>query len=298
MYALVNGFMYILSLMPWRLMYVLSDIIYFILFYLFGYRKKVVFQNLSIAFPEKTDAEKWAIAKKFYRGLIDTFLETIKLISVSKEELNKRFVCNYEVVNNLYSSGQNVQLHAAHFFNWEFANLGFSANLQYPLVGVYQTLTNPHVDKVLYNMRKKFGTILISSNEFRNKFIAHAKGNRYTLALAADQNPGRLNNAFWLPFFGKMAPFANGPERGATSQNTAIVFVSLYKIKRGYYQCHFELYTTTPKALEKGKITLDYRNFVESEIRKRPDNYLWSHRRWKWAYNSAEHAGNTLESVE
>ena len=137
MYQLVYYILYLFSLLPWGIIYGISDFLYLIIYRIFGYRKKVVMDNLKTAFPEKTENERKKIANEMYHRLIDTFLETIKLISISEKELNERFICNYEVINYLFQTGQNVQIHGGHFFNWEYLNLAYCANVNYPFIGVY-----------------------------------------------------------------------------------------------------------------------------------------------------------------
>ena len=294
MYTIVAGLLYLLSLLPWRIIHFISDIIYVLVYYIIGYRKKVVMQNLQIAFPEKTEEERIRIAKDFYHQLFDTFLETIKMISITESTLNKRFQCNYEVVNQLYESGQNVQLHGGHFFNWEFVNLGCSKHLQYLFLGVYAPLGNKIFDRIIQKMRSRFGTVLIPANHFKTKFHQYAQ-RTYALGLAADQNAGNPNHAYWLPFFGKMTPFVKGPEKGAVSKNTAIVFGTFYRIKRGYYKCEFSLFTTQPASLPEGSITLALRDFMEEQIKLRPSNYLWSHRRWKHQFDAEKYGHLVIE---
>lgn len=297
MFYIIYPILYGFSLLPWFVIYLISDVFFVIIYHVLGYRKKVVFHNLNIAFPEKTAAEKEKIAQEFYSNLIDTFLEMIKLISISKEELNKRLQCNYSVINQLHKTGQNVQLHGGHFFNWEFINLGLCVNIKYPLIGVYERLTNKAMNKIILKMRGKFGTILIHTYDFKTRFHDFTR-NGYALGLAADQNPGKLKNAVWLPFFNKMTPFVNGPEKGAKLKNTAIVFGNFYKLKRGYYQCDLKLYTTEPTSLPEGQITKDYRDFIENCIKERPANYLWSHRRWKWEFDAATHGDKVIEQLK
>lgn len=294
MYYIIYPIFYCISLLPWRVAYVLSDVFYLLTYYIIQYRKKVVRQNLLIAFPEKTETERLAIEKSFYRQLIDTFVEMIKLISISKEELDKRFECNYEVVNNLYETGQSVQVHGGHFFNWEYVNLAYGANFTYPFLGVYAPLSSKAFDRIIYNMRSKFKTILIPASDFSTKFHKYAT-DIYAMALAADQNPRRTQDAYWVDFMGKITPFVPGPEKGARLKNTAIVFATYYRVKRGYYKSELSLYTTTPNDIPFGKITIDYKLFVESELRKRPDNFLWSHRRFKWNYDPELHAKSLLK---
>ncbi|MGI8952156.1 MAG: lysophospholipid acyltransferase family protein [Chitinophagaceae bacterium] len=288
MYYLVYGLLYFFSLLPFWFLYVISDAIYFFLYYIFGYRKEVVMQNLLIAFPEKTFNERKKIVKDFYRNFIDNFIETLKLLSVSREELNKRFTGNYEVVNKLYDTGKKVQVHLAHFFNWEYANAVCAMNFKYPLITIYMPIKNKIFDKLFLKMRERFGAILIPATEYGKKFQAYAK-TQYCLALVADQNAGALNKAYWADFFGKKIPFVKGPEKGAKLNNTAVVMCSLKKIKRGYYNCEFSLLTTEPRSLPEGEITKKMIAFIEDSIRKNPSNYLWSHRRWRWQFDEKKY---------
>lgn len=244
--------------------------------------------NLTIAFPEKSLEEKLSIRKEFYKSFIDNFIETIKLFSISGDELNKRFTGNYKVINNLYATSKKVQLHTGHFFNWEFGNLAYGHNILYPLVSVYMPLKNKIFDRILVNMRKKFGVELIAATEFNTKFAAY-RNKQYALALLGDQNPGDPHNAYWTSFFGKMTPIVKGPERGAKVANTAIVMCSFYKVKRGYYHTDMVLLTTDPRNMPHGEITKKMMAFVEDSIRKHPSNYLWSHRRWKWEFDEEKY---------
>ena len=195
-----------------------KGIIYFIGRYLwhlilhYWLPKKCSASKFNHCFSRKSDTERKKIEKAFYHQFVDTFIEAIKLISMSPKEFSKRFSINIEVLNNLYATGQNVQLIAGHFFSWEFANLGIAKQSKYPFIGVYMPLSNKVIDKIMFKMRSRFGTILIPASEFRNNFHKYAN-DRYTLALVADQNPGRLDRAFWAKFFTKPAPFVLGPEK-------------------------------------------------------------------------------------
>jgi KDO2-lipid IV(A) lauroyltransferase len=284
MYYIVYAFFYSLSLLPWRILYLLSDGIYLLVYYVIGYRKKVVMSNLAIAFPEKNEAEKTRIAKKFYHNFIDSFIESIKLLSISEREFRKRFSTNIEVLNQLYGSGQNVQIISGHYFNWEFANLGVALDSKFPFVVVYMPLSNKIFDKLVYRLRTKFGTLLVPATEFRRDFHKYIHS-EYALILVADQNPGGPDKAYWTPFFGKPAPFVRGPEKGAKVNNTAVVYAHFYKLKRGYYRVDMELVTTEPKSYPNGALTRLLVNKIEASVKKIPDNYLWSHRRWKFAYD-------------
>ena len=283
MYYIVYGFLYLLSLLPFRLLYVVSDAVYALLYYVIGYRKEVVMNNLLIAFPEKTEAERTRIAKDFYHQFLDTFIETIKMLSVSKKTLRKRFSSNIEVLNDLYDTGKNVQILTGHFFNWEFGSLYMSLVSRFPFIVVYMPVKNKVFDRLILKLRQRFNGIMVPATNFRRSFRPYMKG-RYALTLVADQNPGNPKQAYWMPFFGKMVPFLSGPEKGTRSSNDAVVFARFYRVKRGYYKIDFTLLTTEPRSYKEGALTKELIKLIEESIRKKPSNYLWSHRRWKWEY--------------
>ena len=153
MYYVVYGLLWVISLLPLKILYFLSDCIYGLIFYVFQYRKDIVMNNLLIAFPEKTEQERKQIAKKFYHNLIDTFIETIKMVSASKHFFLKRFTANWDVVNEFKQSGKNIQIHLGHNFNWEWGNAAGSQQLTMPFVGVYMPITNKILNKLFYNLR-------------------------------------------------------------------------------------------------------------------------------------------------
>jgi KDO2-lipid IV(A) lauroyltransferase len=287
MYPIFYGFFYLISLIPWPVVYVLSDGVAFLLSTILKYRLDVVHHNLAIAFPNKTIQERNQIAKEFYQKFADTFFETIKLISMTDASFKKRFTSNVEVLNDIYATGQNVQIMAGHFFNWEFANWGAAKYGKYPFIGVYMPLSNRYFDRLILDMRKRYGSILIPATNFKNQFHQYASSGKYAMALAADQNPGNIKAAFWIPFFGKLTPFVKGPEKGAKLNNTAQVFVHFYSTKRGHYHSQYELLTTAPNYFKDGQLTALYVKILEEKIKQHPANYLWSHRRWRYAYDAA-----------
>jgi len=239
--------------------------------------------NLLTAFPEKTEEERIRIAKDFYHNFLDTFIETLKFLSISDKDFSKRISGNFEIFKDLYDSGQNVQIHSGHFFNWEYMNWAVPKYAPYPFIGVYKEVSNKAIDKLILNLRQRYHSIMLSTYDFKTTFHQLAKG-RYALGLYADQSPPNTGQAFWLPFFGKLTAFVTGPEKSARINNTAVVFVHHYKVKRGYYRADFTLVTTTPQEYGRGKLTKKYVEWLEECIRKKPFNYLWSHRRWKWEF--------------
>lgn len=292
MYYVVYGFLWLISLLPLRILYVFADCFYGIVYYLFKYRRNVVLKNLEIAFPEKTAKQRVLIAKQFYRNFIDTFIESVKLLSMSKKQIMKRSTGEFEDINRLIDKGYNIHLMAGHQFNWEFGNLLYALNLKIPFVGIYMPISNKVLDKIFFNLRKKYGTILISAPDFKNKMHS-VFSEQYMLGLAADQNPGSPGNAYWMNFMGKPAPFVTGPARGAVKNNTAVFLIAFEKVKRGYYHFSAKMIAEEGARYSPEQLTLMYKNILEEVIKKDPSNYLWSHRRWKHEWKPEY--GNIIE---
>jgi len=289
MYFVFYSFFYLISLLPWRVLYFISDGIAFILRRIIKYRVAVVDYNLSIAFPEKSLKERKIIAKEFYQQFTDSFIETIKILSISDKTFEKRFTSNIEVLNDLYQSGQNIQYMAGHFFNWEFANWGAAKYGKCPFLAVYMPLSNKAFNKLIYDLRARYGSVLIPATSFRNQFSKYVAQGQYGLALAADQNPGNPLQAYWINFFGRLTPFVKGPEKGAKINNTAQVFANFYRTKRGHYHTQYEVMTTSPNYFKDGQLTTQFVKILEEKIKANPSNYLWSHRRWRYEYDASIH---------
>ena len=288
MYYIVFAIFYLLSLLPWRVIYLLSDFFYVLVYYVFKYRRKIVRGNIKIAFPEKTAAEITRIEKDFYKAFCDNFTEIIKFISVSKEEIARRFKGEPEKINELIEQGYKVQVHSGHFFSWEFCNMGYSPNIRHPFLTVYMQIENKVFERLFLYIRERFGTKMLAAGEFKTAFAPYRKQN-YCLVLIADQNPPHASVGFWTEFFGQKIPFPKGPEKGAQFNNTAILMANMVRVKRGYYSSELKLLTTDPRSMPEGEITKQMVRFIEETIRKNPSNYLWSHRRFKWKYNEEEH---------
>lgn len=280
MYYFVYGLLYLLSLLPLRVLYLFSDFAYIIIYYVAGYRKEVVQKNLSIAFPEKTEEERREIIKKFYRNFTDNFIETIKLISAGKNFIEKHFTGDVKVFAELHAQEKKCQVHLGHNFNWEIANLGMPLLTPYLLLTVYMPINNKTMDRLLKKIRSKTGAILLPATEMRTAMLPWRE-KQYMLGLVADQNPGVPSKAYWLNFFGRPTPFVTGPEKGARANNASVVFVHFTKKKRGYYEMHSELAALEPNALPPTELTKTYIQYLEKVIKANPEMWLWSHRRWK-----------------
>lgn len=283
MYYIVYGFLYLVSLLPLRVLYLISDAVYGLIFYVLKYRRDVVMNNLLIVFPEKTEKERRQIAKKFYHNLIDTFIETIKMISVSQQFLDKRISANWEVVNELKKTGRPLQIHLGHNFNWEWANAVGATKMNFVFLGVYMPIGNQIFDRLFRELRSRSGTVLLRATRMGEDMLPY-RNTQYVLGLAADQNPGNPSSAWWFHFFGKPAPFVKGPAKNAIHNNTSVVFAFIHKPRRGYYEVVFTLAEENPRQLTEQQLTEKFIRYLEGVIRANPEMWLWSHRRWKYEW--------------
>jgi Kdo2-lipid IVA lauroyltransferase/acyltransferase len=280
MYYLVYGSLYLLSLLPLRALYLLSDLAYFFVYRVARYRKLVVLQNLSIAFPEKTEAERKEIARKFYLNFTDNFVEMIKLLSVGQRFLDKHFIGDPQMFKSVYEGGKKCQVHLGHNFNWEIASLGMCYRTPFQYLAVYMPVTNKAIDRLLLKLRSKTGARMLAATKMRSAMLPY-RDEQYLLALVADQNAGVPSKAYWFNFLGRPAPFVKGPEKAARSSDAAVIFAFLTKKKRGHYLAHFHLATMDPSSLPETELTKKYVEYLEGVIRANPEMWLWTHRRWK-----------------
>ena len=284
MYYVVYGFSYLMSLLPMWVLYGVSDGLSWMLCYVVRYRKGVVLSNLRYAFPEKTEAERVRIAKRFYRDFTDNFIETLKLLSASRRFIEERFVIdNPEVFDRLYESGRKIQLLLGHTYNWEVANIAMPLLTPYTFIVTYMPVENKIFERLFLRLRGTTGTVLLPATRMQRAILPY-RNTQYMLALVADQSPGGPDNAYWLNFFGRRTAFVRGPERGARVGNNPAVFAQIYKSKRGHYRSRLTLLADQPAALREGEVTRRYRDVLEAAIREYPSNYLWSHKRWKAAW--------------
>ena len=280
LYYFVFGFLYLVSLLPFFILYGIADVFFLILYYVIGYRKEVVMNNLRQAFPEKKEPELRLIAMKFYRNFIDNWIETIKLLSVSKKSLNKHITGNFEVFHQLYATGRSVQVNLGHFFNWEIMTLHTGINQPYTFLTVYYPQSSKIMNRMIIYVRSRWGNPQLPSTEMARAIIPWRK-KQYLLALGADQNPAGTENAYWLYFMNRPAPFVKGPEKFARGQGIPVVMLITTKPKRGHYHFEYFLLSDDPKSLSEGELIRRYVQHLEENIRLQPEIYLWSHKRWK-----------------
>ena len=237
-------------------------------------------QNLLLAFPEKTEQERIRIAKNFYHNFIDTFIETLKLLSAPDSFFKKHFTGNFELVDQFYDEGRAVQIHMGHNFNWEWGNVSLQQQIRYQVLGVYMPISNKSFDRLFQKMRSRSGTVMLSAYNMAKEFLPF-RNTQYCLGLVADQSPGRIDKAKWFDFFNRKTAFTIGPAKNAIKNNTVVVFGFIEKPKRGYYKVTFELGEEFPQNSTETELTENFVRYLEDIIRKNPDMWLWSHRRWK-----------------
>ena len=287
MYYFLLVFTYTISILPLWMLYILSDGLYLIVYYLIGYRKKIVFDNLRQSFPEKSPKEITQLARKYYRNLTDQVVETLKLLTISKKTLQKRFICDLTVLKELYAQGKSCQLHLGHNFNWEWANLFCMQGVDFPFLVVYMPLTNKSADRFFRRFRERSGSILIPANDIKESMVPWLN-KQHLIALVADQNPGNPRRSYWFPFLNRMTAFYKGPEMTARRNDTPVVFVDIRKVKRGYYHATLKLAFEHPQQAPEGKVTETFVRYLEQNIKEQPEVWVWSHRRWKHKYNGPE----------
>lgn len=281
MYYLIFTLLYLVSLLPLRLLYLLSDCCFFLLYRVFGYRKKIVLQNLTSSFPEESEDFFKKTILQFYHSFCDQWVETLKLLSMPLSKINNRIVGNWEVFEQAIKEGNGkVVVMLGHQFNWEWGHLATPLNFHGDYAGIYLPVKSKPVNRLLLYIRKRTGAMLIPASNLRNGF--RDMGDKsYVLAFIADQTPANLNVADWHLFMNRPAPFLNGPEKVARLQRAAVVWVGLRKINRGRYQLHAELYCKNAKELPPGEMIKSYVTFLENELKNQPANWMWTHRRWK-----------------
>ncbi|GAB3414158.1 lysophospholipid acyltransferase family protein [Niabella aquatica] len=292
MYYIVYFFFYLVSLLPLRVLYLISNFFYGVVYYVIGYRKKVVMQNLEIAFPQKTKQERIRIAKNFYHKFIDSFIETIKLLSAPDSFFEKRLTGNWEIVEQYYEQGRSVQLHLGHNFNWEWGNVVAVKKLSYKFLGVYMPISNKTIDRIFKKIRSRSGTVLLSAHHMTKAFLPH-RNTQYCLGLVADQSPANAAKAAWFYFFDRKTAFIMGPAKNAAKNNTVVIFAFISRPKRGYYNITFSVAEENPKPESEIELTHQFVTYLERVIKANPDMWLWSHRRWKHEWK--EEYGEVIE---
>ena len=282
-FSVIYLFLRFLALFPLRFLYLVSDVFYLIVFHLLGYRKKVVISNLKHAFPEKSAGEIRSIARRFYRHFCDSLFESVKILGISKNELNDRFrFKNPQIFDNLYRSGKSIVLVSGHQGNWEWM-IDIQSKIRHKFLAIYKPLADRNFDKLLKRLREKYanGGALIAMDDIYRNLINHRQQQVLTATwFLADQTPPK-DYPFWIDFMNRETPFFTGPARIAKKFGQPVVFMQIRKLKRGYYEAEFSLLAQHPDNHSEQELTEMYVRKIEAGIREQPSFWLWTHRRWK-----------------
>ncbi len=274
-------FLAVLSLLPLWILYIFGNVAYVLLYYVFGYRRKVVRENLSNAFPERGTAEIIAIEKRYYKYLADLIFEIIKMNAISEKEIRKRFVFKHtEQIEAYLKSGQSVLICAAHYGNWEWGTLGIGLNFPANHYPIYKPLSNPIFDSWFKKVRSKFGNKLIPMRQTLRALQA-SKGSPSLFSFGNDQSPSKDELHYWTTFLNQPTSIQLGIEKIAKMTNQPIFYLRINYVKRGYYTVDCIPLCLVPAATAKYEITELHTRFLEKMIKEEPAYWLWSHRRWK-----------------
>lgn len=276
-------FYYLLSILPFPLLYGLSDLLYLLLYRLIGYRKKVVLGNLRRSFPEKSPEELKLLSRKFYRHLCDLLLESFKTLTISKEKMLQR--CYFhpdaiQLLQKMFDEGQNTILMGGHLGNWEWAANTYGTLSPAQLYLIYRPLSNPYFDRLLFRMRSRFHAKPVAMQQTLRAMLQQQDEKPTTTAFLTDQAPPP-SGAYWTDFLHQDTPVFVGAEKIARKLNDPVLYLCITKVRRGYYELGVELLVADPSSTAPGEITERFTRRLEQDIIHQPEVWLWSHRRWK-----------------
>lgn len=291
MYRFVFFIVKLISFIPFWAIYILSDIMYFPLYYVIRYRRKIVRKNLTECFPEKSLEDIITIEKKFYHFLMDMMLESSKLATISPEKMKERMnFTNAHDVNDLLAKDKSIAFFIGHYCNWEWmTSFGLWIGDTVECTQVYHKLRNKTFDKIVKQLRERMGNSCVEMRHTA-RFVSKMKSENKSciLALIADHSPKRRDIKHYLEFLNHTAPVLVGPEKITKHYGYVPIFVSLKRIKRGYYECKFSIMHDNPASLPDYELSDIYFQCLEEEIRRAPEYYLWTHNRFKYAKDQVE----------
>lgn len=272
------------AFLPMRVLYILSDILYFPLYYVVRYRRKVVRNNLTESFPEKKRNEIEKIEKAFYHHFCDYVVETVKLMHISDEEMKRRMVFEgLDMVEGLLKEDRLCLLTLGHYGNWEWVpSVTRWIPGDYTMGQIYRPLKNRWFDAFFLKLRARFDSVCISKQDsFRAMVLLKRSGKASIVGFIADQTPSAANIHHWVPFLNHETAVLTGPEKIAVKLDTVVLYLDIEVVKRGYYKGTFRLITDNAKNTAEFEITDEYMKSMEKTICRAPQYWLWSHRRWK-----------------
>ena len=276
------SFLWVVTWLPLRMLYIFSDLFFLLVYYIVGYRKKVVRENLKNSFPEKGKKELRKIERKFYLHLCDSFIEWIYPLHRTAEQMSKYYKFkNPEVINDLYKEGKGVVGVLGHYGNWEYLSLA-PQYINHKVWAIHLPQNNKYFNNLINHLRSKFGVHMMTTSESFRKLLQEAEAGETTLTyFLADQSPLKSKIKYWTTFLNQETPVFLGAEQIAKKLDMAVVFFDIQKIKRGHYEVEFKLLAKNPREFPEHTITELHVRELEKRIQEDPAWWLWSHKRWK-----------------
>ncbi len=282
LFILVYPILWLISIMPMRILYTTSTFMFFLMYHVIGYRKKVVKNNLALVFPEKTQEERNYIAREFFKHLCDIIVETIKVFTITEKEIRERFVVtNPEILDDYYENGQSIFLMAGHYNNWEWTGI-LNKLMDFEAHAVYKPLKNNQLDALVKKTRGHFGGTIVSNKKIIvTLYRKWRKGIKTLTYILSDQTPKMGAFKYRDTFLGIDVPMFTGTEELAKKLTFSVLYLKVEKQKRGYYTATFIPIADNPNEYPDFQITRKFFDLLENQIREKPQFYLWSHKRWK-----------------
>ena len=278
---LYYGVLIPISHLPFTVLYNMSNGLYWLLYKIIGYRKNVVLQNIANSFPDKSAEERLIIASDFYRHFCDLIVESLKIFSISREEVNQRMkVVNPAFIDRFYDQGKNVIMAGGHYNNWELFAMAIDGGIKHKAVAIYKPLTSQFFDKKMRESRSKYGLEMISTKKVVEEFKRENSPLR-AIIFGIDQSPGSARNSYWATFLNQDTAMLFGAEKYAKEYDFPVITAHINKVKRGHYTIEFTDCIEEPTKTNYGDITKRINLLLEKEIIKKPQYWLWSHMRWK-----------------
>jgi len=282
-YIFLRTLIILFQLLPFRLIYIFSDCMYYLVYYVIKYRRNVVKTNISSSFPDKSEEEITVLTKKYFHHLCDISIESIKGFSMSAKELIRRFhIRNPEIIHSFLHNNISIIAVPGHYNNWEWGSLSPGLQINHQIVGIYKPMSNKRVDAYLKVNRVKHNTLLAPMHETA-KIFKELSNRACAFIMAADQRPTNMKDCYWFDFLHHDTPWIHGPEKYARLYNYPVFYVDVMKVRRGFYEIKLELITDNPASLPEGEITRLYAHHLEKSITHEPAYWLWSHNRWKYS---------------
>lgn len=282
-YLLAYPLLWFLSILPFRILYFISDVVYVIIYKIIGYRKKTVRENLSIALKHLSESERLEVEKKFYHHFCDSFLEMIKTMNISEKEIERRFVfTNLDLYRQMEQKGKSIALMAGHYGSYEWL-ISMNRHISFKGYAVYKKIANPYFDKLVRKIRYRFKAYLIHTKVTIETVHNNKLENILSVyGLASDQSPKASSAHHFGQFFGVTVPFHTGAEMLTKRMDLNVIFVAVKKVKRGFYEATFHEIVDNPQEIPNFQISDKFMRMIENQILEKPEHYLWTHKRFKY----------------